>query len=1544
MSNINNKNLILNNDIHNLHQKISNQIYANNPKTYSETQTIYDFFILSLLKNINITKEKAISLIFNFNKKNFLQIFFDTKKNSKEYTILKNWIKDIKNNINIIKYLIEIWKKDKDMKNICYKIISIGLYTYSIEIITITNYIIEYISKNIDGGIDIDWFFNEGYLIYIYDINEYSLIRVSLVNTLLEIIKNNENVFFKLIKNDYINKNRKEQIISFIEKIFLINKQQNEINIFKKNILNFLQEIYFDYNLSLKQRDIPLIINLLTFGWLNNPNIFIESENYYEEENNNIYNDDSKLKNIILVIFQENIFNKYGINCICSIINLFLLLDKFGKIKNKDGPLIYKTLVYQFINQFDDKFKKELFLENFINFFFTNLKFPIDLFLNPYLEKLVKIQNISLIDFKFFSFIISHPRFTCQNVYDIICILLDYSYKDNLYNKCIITIFNLIFSLDLIIKDNIIYEKSVNKLTSYIINILNSNKITNNNNNTIYDKNLLEIIYCIITKKIDDINNNIKETLINRIEEYRYTYGKNSNELLKLLWVYDIYDDTILNLEEKYYNDKNKKINNNILLNSIDSIDKDNIKNNNCILFPQAKKIFIIDNKDKNNNITRINNRIEINKKMKKKVENDLKKINNTQKNKKIILKQKENLLKTKELNIKERLLKLFLKRSLFSGVSKSKQRPYSYNIEKRKGYLLDEGEGEIFYPYENLLYKRNSSRKKLNALMIFNKYKFCVNYYDEEPREIKGIEALNQKYKNEIKYLFSKIVDNYDNISKSRFIKFLREKNITNDDLTLDELIFCVKNTFPGQNLMYFNENEFKQLLISISYYIMSKKNKMYSLFESYYYFLNLILKNEKPKENLKFKKYSKIKNYLKGHLNTNTGKIDVLLPPGFKIVQKTNVNFIKEFPKNMIKHFNETKIICYLILEEILLKALKYKHGILESFVKIEKKYDLEMESGNIKSWTEDLMIAYSTLPKKYNIIGKEVASILEMGLRQISLGKKLPIIKKEKIEIIENEKVIEQNNIKINKNNNKKEISIIKNKNENINNNNKNKDIIIVYNIEKEKDNNKKEKEKIKDNKLVLKINKVENKKFNNIKVIKFNKVKNGKIKEKNNKKEINIKTNNINIINEKKLKNRIFLSEQNKKITEELKQIKKNRKLKELKKRNLSYNFPIISSNYFIENKEFIQLDKKLLSNLEEIQKNNTKINYYLNKYESHLKLIFDIYHKIGLKTISSINFIIEDSLCYNEYKEFLVNFGILNVLISMEQMNFIFKRLSRDNLTIDNNKNSLNDCKNKIKMGQKSYLNFNNFKMSLLLILILSNMENENIQIMKYNYDNLNEKIVEFLFQYLQLEIPFFKKDIEDMINHRRNMNSKEFKEWKKKKKKDLSNIFNDLYINKDDYSILLKKIKTKFDILPSFSETKITKISPKKKIKRKNNYTNNIYLKKLKIKKNINSINKININTKKNSLSLNKKNKSENLTNKQSNKKKKKSKDKKNIDNEEDMKSIDFSLSYTISTIRDKEIGSIETNINTVTNLINKSEFIKDKKKDNGSSNKNNKK
>ena len=100
-------------------------------------------------------------------------------------------------------------------------------------------------------------------------------------------------------------------------------------------------------------------------------------------------------------------------------------------------------------------------------------------------------------------------------------------------------------------------------------------------------------------------------------------------------------------------------------------------------------------------------------------------------------------------------------------------------------------------------------------------------------------------------------------------------------------------------------------------------------------------------------------------------------------------------------------------------------------------------------------------------------------------------------------------------------------------------------------------------------------------------------------------------------------------------------------------------PKINFNYFIENKEYIELDKKLLLNVQSIAKNNSKINYYLNRYDNHLKLIFEFYHKVGLNSISSINSTDSNWLCFNEYKEFLINFGILNVFISKVKLELLY---------------------------------------------------------------------------------------------------------------------------------------------------------------------------------------------------------------------------------------------------------------------------------------------
>ena len=278
------------------------------------------------------------------------------------------------------------------------------------------------------------------------------------------------------------------------------------------------------------------------------------------------------------------------------------------------------------------------------------------------------------------------------------------------------------------------------------------------------------------------------------------------------------------------------------------------------------------------------------------------------------------------------------------------------------------------------------------------------------------------------------------------------------------------------------------------------------------------------------------------------------------------------------------------------------------------------------------------------------------------------------------------------------------------------------------------------------------------------------------------------------------------------------------------------------------------------------------------------------------------------------------------------MNFIFKRLSRQNSTYlkDKNKSIENKGIDYNNSHQKPYLTFNDFRMSLLLLLILSNMESDNIQIMKTDYQKLNERLVQLLFEYLEFVVPYFRRDIEDMINQRRKMNNKNYKEWKIKKKNDLLNIFNDLYLNEDDYYILLKKIKSKSDILPSFGETKITKVVSEKKIINKSK-SKNSFVKNNKDKNNKN-IFKLKYSKTYNEKRKNKKNNDKNEKSSNKNKKNlREIKKRNNFENNEDLKSIDFSLSYTISTNRDKEINSIETNIYTDANIINKSELIKEK-------------
>lgn len=111
-----------------------------------------------------------------------------------------------------------------------------------------------------------------------------------------------------------------------------------------------------------------------------------------------------------------------------------------------------------------------------------------------------------------------------------------------------------------------------------------------------------------------------------------------------------------------------------------------------------------------------------------------------------------------------------------------------------------------------------------------------------------------------------------------------------------------------------------------------MSKRRNNYSLYEAYYNFLKIIIDDLDVNINWKYKKYINILKFLKNNLDVKTGEIDVLLPPGFKIVQKTEIIQKSKIPKPMLKNFTESYVICISLVNEFLSNILN-SEGVLEN-----------------------------------------------------------------------------------------------------------------------------------------------------------------------------------------------------------------------------------------------------------------------------------------------------------------------------------------------------------------------------------------------------------------------------------------------------------------------------------------------------------------------------------------------------------------------------------------------------------------------------------
>jgi hypothetical protein len=122
-----------------------------------------------------------------------------------------------------------------------------------------------------------------------------------------------------------------------------------------------------------------------------------------------------------------------------------------------------------------------------------------------------------------------------------------------------------------------------------------------------------------------------------------------------------------------------------------------------------------------------------------------------------------------------------------------------------------------------------------LSKNIINKSYGLPFNLEEEEDRELKAINGYNKEYKKNLKYYFKCYGNEVKQlITKSKFIKMMRDKGVTKERMDLDEINSIIRLLFK-ENLSEFNFNQFINLLVQISYLIYTKRRPALTIGETY-------------------------------------------------------------------------------------------------------------------------------------------------------------------------------------------------------------------------------------------------------------------------------------------------------------------------------------------------------------------------------------------------------------------------------------------------------------------------------------------------------------------------------------------------------------------------------------------------------------------------------------------------------------------------------------------------------------------------------------
>ena len=1333
-------------------------------KSYEQCSSALEFFILSLSKNLNMKPRQCVALLSNNRK--YLSIICNKGING-DFQYIKNWLDDLFANFDV---MIDLIKTSDDGMNISYGTIGTAICSKNRDIPYYALQLINKIFVSI-GMMNWEWLKKEGFDSIIFTICKHEKNILEIMKILYDLIIQDVDQFFNWIQNK-ISSNEKNKILEFFSSILPVVKKLNP------DFTKALQKIIYDLCLN-DQEDMSFCASILSDAFYY----------FYPIEEVKVNQTISYFKMCI----KSNSLNIFG----TATAQVFTLMDRFGQMKNKYAPPLYKNIVLLFLELYDDVYRREFMLENFERFFNSHQEIPIDIFLEPYLSQINSVQNYNSSDLIFLFKMVEHPRMESHDITEIVQFVLSVCLNNVVYSRTANLILSLIFEKKLIQK--ICTQEDSQEINLKFIDFINNSlELFISSINNLEDKAILETPFDIINEEFPNVNEQLHTQIINYVKQYRRVKKVNCSGLLAMLWNYKDHDEVMMQMEEE-----NRPIyeSQQIILQRQQKENEIKERKN----FRRRSQMFLNEIQNKRSTMVESQEIIDIQKKLK---EDKIKK--NLEEQRRIISVMagieptrkpmlSDNMLISTTSSKGTRYSRKNLneigssKSNMFQAISNAQQKinekkmlnenvnirteankeeyifknsyfdGSSNKYKDKKGDDIFEKYGKIMSFEEKKKMKEDQIRikeiEKIQSLNILiqpegkfiqilpggiqvhkekgvkvRKYKsFNLNILsgipldleEEEPRELKAINGYNYEYKKNIKYYFKSYANEVtQTITKAKLIRMFRDKGINKSKLDLEEVNEIIKNLF-NDNISEFDFNQFCNLIVQISFLLYTKRRPTLTIGETYGRLLRRFKIGDESESLVKTKKI--LEPVIDLLLDKKENNEPFNLPEGFKFIQKTTVKYNSRLAPHFMDILGESKFVCYQVLEDIIFQI--FNSSILEPYVEVNIEKDILIQPEKLKKWSPGMYKAYIELDPQYNKIGIDVADILEQGIKKILKDKN----KGNHLISSYDKKIMEEA-----KSNLKKENKLMM---EMVQRRKEIKEKIEKYRAKKKQELNnrkkllkrqrKKKREKILEIRKKFEIIEERRKKQEN-----EQKKKLEEMEEEKKTKEYKKNQKMVEFLTKEKTRIRKMNKELlNKKLM--MIQLKEEEKIRS---GEIMLKSPM--PDYFQKNKEYIEFEKGLNDTINNLLEKED-IKKVFDDYKNHLQLIYNIYSKIDT---NKFTFNLKEGIREESFKQFLINFTVLGLLVSSDQMTWIFNFITRPKLKEREN---------------QSFLDFHDFEMALTYLAIFSRFAERTRKILPADIDNTNGVTMEYFLKFMGLELPFDKKDLEMYINDRRSMTVKD---------------------------------------------------------------------------------------------------------------------------------------------------------------------------------------